>query len=265
MAAAQYGPGGQYGPNSGGSSSGSGSGSGSSGSSGFDTSEIPFGGNEAFARHLMMAHGILASLAFVIFLPVGGILIRLGSFRGLVWVHAALQLTGYVFFIAAFGIGVYMAKQIRRINNVHPIIGIVVFALLFFQPILGLLHHWMFRKYSRRVVWSYGHLWLGRIIITLGIINGGLGLRLANNSHSGEIAYGVVAAVMWLAYVVSAVVGEMRRRKARKNSSLAYDKAGVRQGSESHVVGGSPHDSEGSQDRNREYYGNKEEGGHRFV
>jgi len=260
MATAQYGPGGQYGPNSGGSGSSSGSGS---NSGGFDSSEIPFGGNATFATHLMMAHGILASLAFVILLPIGGILIRLASFRGLVWVHAAIQILGYLMFIAAFGIGVYMATEIRQLNNAHPILGIVVFALLFFQPILGLLHHWLFRKYSRRVVWSYGHLWLGRIIITLGIINGGLGLRLARNSKSGEIAYGVVAAVMWLAYVASAVVGELRRRKARKNSPQ-YDKAGVRQGTENEVLGGSAHDSDGS-DRNREFYGKEEQRSHRYV
>jgi len=217
----------------------------------------------------MTAHGVLASLAFVIFFPVGGILIRVASFRGLVWVHAACQVLGYLMFIAAFGIGVYMATQIRRLNDAHPIIGIVVFVLLFFQPFLGLLHHFMFKKYSRRMIWSYGHLWLGRIVITLGIINGGLGLRLARNTRKGEIAYGVIAAVMWLTYVASAVYGELKRRKLRKNSPAPYDAAGVRQYDESQAVGdnglrenGSGHES--SPERNGEYY-NKEQTGHRYV
>lgn len=44
-------------------------------------------------------------------------------------------------------------------------------------------------------------MWWGRILGTLGIINGGLGLQLADNTVKGEIAYGVIAAVMWLVWV----------------------------------------------------------------
>ena len=94
-------------------------------------------------------------------------------------------------------------------------------------------------------------------------------MRLAENTRSGEIAYGVVAGVMWLAYVVSAVVGELKRRRTmkRKGAEAApYDKAGVRQGSENEVLGGSS--GEGSPSRgqgNGEWYGNKENEGHRYV
>lgn len=56
-------------------------------------------------------------------------------------------------------------------------------------------------------------MWLGRIIITLGIINGGLGFLLADNTRSGAIAYGVIAAIVWLAYVVAAVIGERKRSR----------------------------------------------------
>lgn len=60
---------------------------------------------------------------------------------------------------------------------------------------------------------SYAHLWLGRILITLGIINGGLGLKLAGNVHRGTyIAYGVVAGLFWLAWMLAACFGEVRRR-----------------------------------------------------
>lgn len=99
--------------------------------------------------------------------------------------------------------------------NYHPIIGIVVFVFLFFQPISGFIHHRLFKKYQRRQTASYAHLWLGRILITLGIINGGLGLRLADNTHKGEIAYGVVAGIIWLVWMAAAVLGEIKRgRKA---------------------------------------------------
>lgn len=83
---------------------------------------------------------------------------------------------------------------------------------------MGYIHHLKFKKHHRRTLWSFGHLWLGRIAITLGMINGGLGLLLAYDAPLGfapsqgqVIAYGVVAAIMWLLYVVAAIVGERRR------------------------------------------------------
>jgi len=90
----------------------------------------------------------------------------------------------------------------------------VLFVLLAFQPILGFLHHMLFKKYKRRTFWSYGHLWLGRIIITLGIINGGLGFLLADNTKTGPIVYGIVAGIIWIVYVAAAVYGEIKRARS---------------------------------------------------
>lgn len=66
------------------------------------------------------------------------------------------------------------------------------------------------------------HLWLGRAAITLGIINGGLGLKLANDSpRAGFIAYGVIAGVVWLVWVTAIVLGEKRRARAAKDAQVA--------------------------------------------
>lgn len=51
---------------------------------------------------------------------------------------------------------------------------------------------------------------MGRTVITLGIINGGLGLRLSNNTRKGEIGYGVVAAIMWLLWMGVVVFKEVK-------------------------------------------------------
>ncbi|KAI7489631.1 hypothetical protein KC351_g1136 [Hortaea werneckii] len=171
---------------------------------------------------MIIAHAVLATLAFALFFPVGGIMIRLASFPGLWWIHGLFQIFAYILYIAAFAIGVYMATSSPNgaaLHNAHPIIGIVLFVLLFFQPFLGFLHHVMFKKHSRRVVWSYGHIWLGRAIITLGIINGGLGLQWAKRtgafapSTGAIIAYGVIAGLIWLVYIISAIYGEVKRRR----------------------------------------------------
>jgi hypothetical protein len=230
LASAQYGPDGQYGPgnNGGGSSNnpyngGNGNNpySGGNGNGNNQPGKFDFVSNRQKA---VIAHGVLAALAFVIFFPTGAILIRLGSFRGLWLVHGLFQLFAYAIFIAAFAIGVWLIHglPINLYDRYHPIIGIIVFVLLFFQPILGLMHHFQFTKYSRRTIWSYGHLWLGRVVITLGIINGGLGMLLAKETgfyvpSTGQIAaYAVVASVMWLAWVAASVVGERRRARGTK-------------------------------------------------
>lgn len=193
-------------------------------------------------QHILIAHGVLAVLAFVIFFPVGAILIRLGSFRGVWLIHGIFQLFAYIIYIVAFGLGIWMVNTVpvNLLDRYHPIIGITVFILLFFQPILGFVHHIQYKKHSRRTIWSHGHLWLGRIVITLGIINGGLGMLLASEAPAflafwptrGQIvAYGVVAGIMWLAWVAAAIFGERRRSKAPSAVKEAEVDAGTYAGS----------------------------------
>lgn len=189
---------------------------------------------------MLIAHGVLASLAFVILFPAGSIAIRLASFPGIVWLHAAFQVFAYLVYIAAFGLGVHMATEMNLLGSYHPTIGIVVFVLVFFQPILGFLHHFLFKKYNHRTIWSYAHIWVGRIAVTLGIINGGLGLRLANSmhmsSHGGIIAYGVIAALVWLTWVAAMFVGERRRKRALANAPPKYTDSPRRESERSDLI-----------------------------
>lgn len=181
-----------------------------------------FGGPPpANAKMIITAHAICATVAFGILFPSGGIMIRILSFRGLWLVHGLFQILAYVIYIAAFAMGVWMATHIDMMHNKHPVIGVICLLLLFLQPFLGFIHHFAFKKYSRRVFWSYAHIWIGRFVITLGIINGGLGLQLAQKinfnppKQSYIIAYAVVAGAMWLLYVASAIFGEVKRRKSQ--------------------------------------------------
>lgn len=98
-------------------------------------------------------------------------------------------------------------------SNAHPIIGIVVLVIMFFLIPLGYVHHLKFKLLKRRTIYSYVHLWFGRISITLGIINGGLGLQLAGASDSIIIAYSVVGGIAWLLWAITAMMGEIQRRK----------------------------------------------------
>ena len=56
-------------------------------------------------------HCVIMCLAFVVGFPLGAFLIRLMSFRGLVWIHAAIQILSYLATIIGLGLGVYIANQ----------------------------------------------------------------------------------------------------------------------------------------------------------
>ena len=184
-------------------------------------------------HNAVITHGTVMGFTFAFLFPLGAILIRVASFRGLIWVHAAIQSLAYALALAGLGLGIYIAVypdlqvchffhgrhareadifQITGNGNGHPIIGIVVISCLYLQPILAILHHEMYKKTSKRTIWGISHVWWGRIIITLGIINGGLGLQLSGNTTKGEIAYGVIAGVIWLVWVAVGLMSHLKSR-----------------------------------------------------
>lgn len=93
----------------------------------------------------------------------------------------------------------------------HTILGAIIVFLFLVQPFLGLIHHYRFRALRVRTVWSYLHIWYGRNLIALAVINGGLGLRLAKNTNKGKIVYAVVAGFVGVVYLAVALVAGLRR------------------------------------------------------
>lgn len=93
------------------------------------------------------------------------------------------------------------------------------------QPILGLIHHYRYRKTQDRTWWTHVHIWYGRVLIFLGIITGGLGLKLAGNTTSGKIAYGTIGGLVSLAYI--GAIAYMELSSLRTNRIKASDTEGV--------------------------------------
>jgi disulfide bond formation protein DsbB len=179
---------------------------------------------------MYVAHGVMACIAWAAIFPIGGIMIRLLSFRNLVWVHGVLQIFGFCLYTAAVGLGIQLSINPRhwRMNNKHVIIGLIIFILFFVQSFTGYLHHVMFKRHhGQRSIWSYLHLWSGRLCIPLGMINAGFGFQITNKGlDTWEVkTYIVFAVLVWVAYVVSAVVGEARKRK-EKTETFSVLRAG---------------------------------------
>ena len=96
----------------------------------------------------------------------------------------------------------------------HPIVGLIVVCGLFFQPFLGIGHHVLFKRNGGPNVLTYPHIWWGRILITLGIANGFLGLQLSDNTLGIETAYAIVAGIIWAVWMGLALLAYLRIRRA---------------------------------------------------
>lgn len=143
-------------------------------------------------------------LVFVLLLPS----------KNKIWYHASLQLLSYTLALAAFGLGAWMAtvSGAWTASNGHPILGTIIIALLLLQPVLGYVHHRIYTQRKEPTGWGVAHVWYGRLLILLAVINGGLGLQLSDNTVKGEIAYGVVAGVMFLLYLAVLGVAYLRKK-----------------------------------------------------
>lgn len=70
----------------------------------------------------------------------------------------------------------------------------------------------MYKKYRSPTTYGYIHRWCGRGVLVLGVINGGLGLWLADEDKNFIIPYSVVAGVMYVAWAIIAI----RKKKSRE-------------------------------------------------
>nr|XP_036585690.1 uncharacterized protein CTRU02_04551 [Colletotrichum truncatum]KAF6795741.1 integral membrane protein [Colletotrichum truncatum] len=188
---------------------GSGSGNGNSGGGGSTSggSGIVFNGRGKSA--ILLAHGVIMSIVFIALYPLGAILMPL---VGKWMAHAAWQSVAFALMWAGFGTGYAYARDNGYLfEQTHTLLGTVVVAALAIQPFLGYAHHAYFKRFQTRGIVSHIHIWYGRALIVLGIINGGLGLKLANTPNKFVIAYAVVAAILGLIWIGTAVWGETRR------------------------------------------------------
>jgi predicted lipid-binding transport protein (Tim44 family) len=66
---------------------------------------------------------------------------------------------------------------------------------------LGWLHHSHFIANGSRGHVSYAHIWWGRILLALGVINGGVGLQMVGEKQSIIVAYSVISAIIFTAWI----------------------------------------------------------------
>lgn len=154
------------------------------------------------------AHAAIMSLVFVVMFPLAALTIYLPHTQKVRLIHAPLQVISIILMIAGLALGVQLGKQISLLDGYHQVIGYIVFAwMVIVQPALGLGQHLHFRKNGTRSPMGSGHRWLGRIMIALGVVNGGLGFHQTGAVGSrfvptyAVIVYSAFAVVVFLIYI----------------------------------------------------------------
>ncbi|KGO51808.1 Alpha/beta hydrolase fold-3 [Penicillium expansum] len=149
------------------------------------------------------AHAVLMVLAFVVMFPFFALGLHIFPSKWTVNIHGTFQLLTLAVVIAGFGLGISLARQIELIDSYHTILGmIIVPCLVLFQPAMGVLQHRFFRKTGGKGPFAYMHRWFGRLMMILGVINVGLGFKLAQAPRGAVIATSVVAGIIAIVYIV---------------------------------------------------------------
>lgn len=168
---------------------------------------------------ILVAHGIVTSIAFVILFPLFAAGLHIIPWSKTVpRIHAPLQLFTLCVALAGLGLGAYAVLTTDEMDSFHVTIGLVIVGgLVLVQPLMGLIQHLHFRRTGGKCWFAYIHRWFGRVMIILGVINGGLGLMLAGEesaivSKVAVIVYSVVAAVSFLFYAVTLFVASLKKK-----------------------------------------------------
>ncbi|KAF5575514.1 uncharacterized protein FSUBG_13904 [Fusarium subglutinans] len=163
--------------------------------------------------HTGSAHGVIMAVVFLVGFPIGSVLMPL---LGKWLIHASWQIIAFVGMWIGFGIGKIAAdRDADWFHEPHVVLGTIVCVLMIVQPVLGWMHHRNYVKYQRRTTISYGHIWYGRGIMVVGIINGGIGLQLSSASTGLIVGYSIVGILVSAIYAAGAVrkMVQMKRKE----------------------------------------------------
>jgi len=85
------------------------------------------------------------------------------------------------------------------------------------------VHHLLYKSVGRPNKTTYPHVWWGRAIITLGAINGGIGLQLAHCTKETGIGYGIGAGLVWvhwMAVILMAFIGSRKKLEGETGEKI---------------------------------------------
>lgn len=173
-----------------------------------------------------VTHGIIMSVVFVILFPTFALgLFLIPYSKTVMYIHAPFQFLTLCAAVAGFGIGVSLARDLKKATMYHPIIGYVVISwLVLCQPLLGYWHHRNYVRTQGPSAMGRVHRWVGRSMLFLGIVNGGLGFKFSGIGKdtvpkAGVVVYAIIAAIVGVAYVIIATWGTLKKKRKQSSRS----------------------------------------------
>ena len=155
---------------------------------------------------LILAHGIIAAIIFLGFVPAAILINRFYS-RSPFWarrIHIWLQIITFLLATVVIVLGFFAVGPDRSLTNPHHGIGVAIYVLIFVQVISG---WWMHRRergrrHTHMPLKVMLHQWGGRAIALLGIVQVALGLTLYGSPESLFILYTLWCFALLLLYFI---------------------------------------------------------------
>ncbi|KAL8907334.1 MAG: hypothetical protein Q9171_005907, partial [Xanthocarpia ochracea] len=168
---------------------------------------------------LILAHGIMAALTFLLIVPLAIMFMRYKRHRpNAIRSHIWLQILTLLMATAIIILGFIAVGPERSLTNPHHGIGVAIYVLIVFQFLGGA---WIRRK-DRKKKASFGwmrkllHHWLGRTIALLGIAQVALGLTLYGSPKALFVLYALAVFLLVLTYF-------LLEYRDDKNGGIEYD------------------------------------------
>ncbi|CAO1597869.1 hypothetical protein XANCAGTX0491_001660 [Xanthoria calcicola] len=152
---------------------------------------------------LILAHGIMAALTFLLIVPSAIMFMRYKRHRpNAIRFHIWLQILTFLMATALIIVGFNAVGPERSLTNPHHGIGVALYVMIVFQFLGGA---WI-RRRDRKKKASFGwmrkllHHWLGRTIALLGIAQVALGLTLYGSPKVLFVLYALAVSALVLTY-----------------------------------------------------------------
>lgn len=178
------------------------------------------GGASSDSNWPSIIHALMASLSFILLMPTGVLFLRVwpGNVRWH-WLNQSLSLIGVI--VGGVGIGVYLSTMYTKSDNyesAHQILGLIVSALIAAQWAIGAWHHRLYKLLLRTTSYALIHRHLGRLLLVLGIVNGGIGLTWSRASLGVVVVYSVGVVCVGIGFL--GVLAWKSRRESVKRKTL---------------------------------------------
>lgn len=118
------------------------------------------------------AHALIMIFVFVGMMPLAVIILRI--FKSPKF-HGIAQTLSAILGVTGAGLGLVVGMKYNRtkgFKSAHQIIGLLVIIMMIGQFVLGFMHHRMYQKTKLPTKLAPIHIWLGRVVISGGVING---------------------------------------------------------------------------------------------